>query len=71
VTVSRSKLAARRGRVRTSARTGKYLLAHRLKRGCDQHLNPLPWLIVGITLTLAGLIAQTLHNRMSGHADLR
>jgi hypothetical protein len=26
--------------------------------GCDQHLNPLPWLIVGITLVLAGLIEQ-------------
>jgi hypothetical protein len=31
--------------------------------GCDQHLNPLPWLIVGITLVLTGLIAQTRHNR--------
>ena len=27
--------------------------------GCDQHLNPLPWLVVGITLVLTGLIAQT------------
>jgi hypothetical protein len=31
--------------------------------GCDQHLNPLPWLIVGIALVLGGLIAQTRHNR--------
>ena len=31
--------------------------------GCDQHLNPLPWLIVGITLALTGLIDQTRHNR--------
>jgi hypothetical protein len=30
--------------------------------GCDEHLNPLPWLIVGITLVLTGLIAQT-HER--------
>jgi hypothetical protein len=26
--------------------------------GCDQHLNPLPWLIIGIALVLTGLIAQ-------------
>jgi hypothetical protein len=31
--------------------------------GCEQHLNPLPWLIVGITLVLAGLIEQTRRNR--------
>jgi hypothetical protein len=31
--------------------------------GCDQHLDPLPWLIVGVTLVLAGLIAQTRDNR--------
>jgi hypothetical protein len=31
--------------------------------GCDQHLNPLPWLIIGIALVLGGLIAQTPHNR--------
>lgn len=31
--------------------------------GCDQHLNPLPWLIVGIVLVLAGLIA---HSRDNG-----
>jgi hypothetical protein len=30
--------------------------------GCDQHLNPLPWLIVGIALLLTGLIARTRHN---------
>jgi hypothetical protein len=33
-----------------------------LAAGCDQHLSPLPWLIVGITLVLAGLIAQIRHN---------
>lgn len=26
--------------------------------GCDQHLNPLPWLLTGIALVAAGLIAQ-------------
>ena len=31
--------------------------------GCDQHLNPLPWLIVGVTLVLTGLIAHRRHNR--------
>jgi hypothetical protein len=31
--------------------------------GCDQHLNPLPWLIAGITLVLIGLTAQIRHNR--------
>ncbi len=31
--------------------------------GCDQHLNPLPWLIVGITLVLTGFLAQTRDNR--------
>jgi hypothetical protein len=25
--------------------------------GCDQHLNPLPWLILGIVLVGAGLVA--------------
>ena len=31
--------------------------------GCDQHLNPLPWLIIGTALVLGGLIAQTRHSR--------
>jgi len=31
--------------------------------GCDQHLNPLPWLIVGLVLVLAGLIGHSRHNR--------
>ncbi len=31
--------------------------------GCDQYLNPLPWLIVGITLVLIGLVAQTRRKR--------
>lgn len=30
--------------------------------GCDQHLNPMPWLIVGLILVLAGLIAHSHHN---------
>jgi hypothetical protein len=25
--------------------------------GCDQHLNPLPWLIVGVALVVAGVVA--------------
>ena len=31
--------------------------------GCDQYLNPVPWLIVGITLVLTGLVAHRRHNR--------
>ena len=27
--------------------------------GCDHHLNPLPWLLVGITLFVGGIVAQT------------
>lgn len=27
--------------------------------GCDQHLNPLPWLIVGVALVVAGVVAHT------------
>jgi hypothetical protein len=27
--------------------------------GCDQHLNPLPWLIAGIALIVAGVVAHT------------
>ena len=26
--------------------------------GCDQHLNPLPWLVGGAALVVAGLLAQ-------------
>src|SRR6516225_6125798 len=26
--------------------------------GCDQHLNPLPWLVIGIALCVAGVVAQ-------------
>jgi hypothetical protein len=33
--------------------------------GCAQHLNPLPWLIVGITMVLTGLIAQTRQRSVS------
>jgi hypothetical protein len=25
--------------------------------GCDQHLNPLPWLVLGLVLVAAGLVA--------------
>ena len=31
--------------------------------GCDQHLNPLPWLIAGLVLVLTGLIGQAFANR--------
>jgi hypothetical protein len=27
--------------------------------GCDQHLNPLPWLIAGVALIVAGVVAHT------------
>jgi hypothetical protein len=27
--------------------------------GCDQHLNPLPWLIAGVALVVAGVVAHT------------
>jgi hypothetical protein len=29
--------------------------------GCDQHLNPIPWLIVGVILVLGALVAQARH----------
>ncbi|MGO9791643.1 MAG: hypothetical protein ACLP8S_19715 [Solirubrobacteraceae bacterium] len=29
--------------------------------GCDQHLNPIPWLVVGIVLVVGAVIAQTRH----------
>jgi hypothetical protein len=29
--------------------------------GCNQYLDPLPWLIIGLALVLTGLIAQTRH----------
>ena len=25
--------------------------------GCDEHLNPLPWLVIGIVLVVAGVVA--------------
>jgi hypothetical protein len=28
--------------------------------GCDQHLNPIPWLIIGAALALSGLLIQRL-----------
>lgn len=27
--------------------------------GCDQHLNPIPWLVVGIVLVVGAVIAQS------------
>jgi hypothetical protein len=31
--------------------------------GCDQHLDPVPWLIVGLSLVLAGVLAHRRRNR--------
>lgn len=31
------------------------------RTGCDQHLNPIPWLVVGIVLVVAAVIAQARH----------
>jgi hypothetical protein len=30
---------------------------------CDQHLNPIPWLIVGLVCFVAGLVGHALQNR--------
>lgn len=30
--------------------------------GCDQHLNPLPWLVVGLALVIGGVLAQRRHD---------
>lgn len=38
--------------------------------GCNQHLNPVPWLIIGAVLVLTGLLTQTLQgpkHRQSAH----
>jgi hypothetical protein len=29
--------------------------------GCDQHLNPIPWLVVGLVLVIGGVLAQYRH----------
>jgi hypothetical protein len=31
--------------------------------GCDQHLNPLPWLALGLAFVAAGFVASRLHRR--------
>lgn len=31
--------------------------------GCDQHLNPLPWLVVGAALFVGGMVAHALRDR--------
>jgi hypothetical protein len=33
--------------------------------GCDEHLNPLPWLALGIAFSLAGIVGQVLRARSS------
>lgn len=30
--------------------------------GCDSHLNPVPWLLIGLSLFLAGFVGQTLRS---------
>jgi 4-amino-4-deoxy-L-arabinose transferase-like glycosyltransferase len=30
--------------------------------GCDQHLNPIPWLVVGIVLVVGGVVTQSRHS---------
>lgn len=30
--------------------------------GCDQHLNPVPWLLLGLALVIVGVIAQIRRN---------
>lgn len=32
---------------------------------CDEHLNPVPWLVLGIVLVVAGVVAQLRANRRS------
>jgi len=34
--------------------------------GCDQYLNPLPWLAIGIVLVVAGIAAHAVRARRSG-----
>jgi 4-amino-4-deoxy-L-arabinose transferase-like glycosyltransferase len=34
--------------------------------GCDQHLNPLPWLIVGVALVVAGVVAHMRQPKQPG-----
>ncbi len=29
--------------------------------GCDQHLNPIPWLVLGLTCLIGGVIGQVKH----------
>jgi len=31
--------------------------------GCDEHLNPLPWLILGVVLLLGGIVGHAARNR--------
>jgi hypothetical protein len=30
-----------------------------LASGCDSHLNPLPWLLIGVTMVVGGIIGHT------------
>jgi hypothetical protein len=31
--------------------------------GCDQHLNPIPWLVLGVVFVVAGVMGQAARNR--------
>jgi hypothetical protein len=31
---------------------------HDTATGCDEHLNPLPWLVAGVVLVVGGVVAQ-------------
>jgi hypothetical protein len=37
--------------------SGHDVLAYGTASGCDQHLNPLPWLVAGAALVVAGFVA--------------
>lgn len=39
--------------------------------GCNQHLNPVPWLIIGAVLVLTGLLTQTLQGFKHRHSPNR
>jgi hypothetical protein len=36
-----------------------------LASGCDQHLNPWPWVATGVVLVVVGIAGQVVHNRSS------
>jgi hypothetical protein len=36
---------------------------HGTSSGCDEHLNPLPWLALGLAFVVGGFVAQRLRHR--------